>query len=219
MYWCEAYHFFKYEGNHLANVLSNVVSVMVGECGQVIYAYITSANTQRGGKYIFTQTLCARLWVLLVPVWYACAPMLMTRGKRNREEAQTSLPRPVGSTHFAKDSVWCPVLHMPSRSLSPPFPGPCVLASVPGCPLPRPSGGTSSCLAFAASAAVLTPVWGSRPFNWHCCPLPVRYRNTLIFKPWWTTFESELSFFSSVASSLCNHPVDKPYSLLMDIEH
>lgn len=25
-----------------------------------------------------------------------------------------------------------------------------------------------------------------------------------------------LSFFSSVASSLCSHPVDKPYSLLMD---
>lgn len=42
-------------------MLSNVVSVTVGAGGQVIYAYITSANTQRGGKYIFTQTLCALL--------------------------------------------------------------------------------------------------------------------------------------------------------------
>lgn len=102
MYRCEAYHFFKYEGNHLANMPSNVVSVTAGECGQVIYAYITSANTQRGGKYIFTQTSCALLWVLLVPVWYACAPMLITREKKNREEAPASLPRLVGSTHFAK---------------------------------------------------------------------------------------------------------------------
>lgn len=61
MYRCEAYHFFKYEGNHLANMPSNMVSVTAGECGQVIYAYITSANTQRGGKYIFTQTSCALL--------------------------------------------------------------------------------------------------------------------------------------------------------------
>lgn len=154
MYRCEAYHFFKYEGNHLANMPSNVVSVTAGECGQVIYAYITSANTQRGGKYIFTQTSCALLWVLLVPVWYACAPMLITRGKRNREEAPASLPCLVGSTHFAKipSGVLCftgRLYHFLPHSQA--------LPSWPVSPGAH-CGGTSSCLAFAAGAAALTPV-------------------------------------------------------------
>lgn len=189
------------------------MSVTVGECGQVIYAYITSANTQRGGKYIFTQTLCALLWVLLVPVWYACAPMLITWGERNREEPPASQPLLVGSTHFAKITVWCPVLHHFLLH-------PQALSSWPVSPDGHCPGPAEAplCAGLLLPALLCSPLCSGK-WSFPGCPFPVPYRDTLIFKPLWTTFESELSFFSSVASSLCNHPVDKPYSLLMDIEH
>lgn len=175
MYRCETYHFFKYEGNHLANMPSSVVSVTAGDCGQVIYAYITGANTQRGGKYIFTQTPCALLWVLLVPVWYACAPMLIPRGKRNREEAPASLPRLVGSTHFAK--IPSGVLCFTGR-LYHSLPASQALPSWHQCPLVPTARAQQRHLSAPGlccrRCCAHTCARGSGPFHWHCCPLTVR---------------------------------------------
>lgn len=140
-------------------------------------------------------------------------------GEKDREEPPASLPRLVGSTHLAKipSGVLCFTCHLYHL-----LPHPQALPSWPVSPgAHRPGPAEAPLRAWPLLPALLRShlCSGSRPFNWHCCPFPVRYRDALTFKPVWTTFESELSFFSSVASSLCNHPVDKPYSLLMDIEH
>nr|KAF6387363.1 hypothetical protein mMyoMyo1_007872 [Myotis myotis] len=91
-------------------------------------------------------------------------------------------PASSGGQHpFCQDTIWCPVLQRPSLPLSPPFPGPSVLASVPWCPLPRPSGGTSSCLAFAAGSAALTPVLGEVVPLTDTAVLSQFVRETLLF--------------------------------------